>query len=119
MSKTVLIAANDPHITYLLQRYARQSGLEPVQSGFADAVLGLSQDPQPALIIVELDSLRGSYDALKTLSEQARTRGIPIVVYTSSDQELPDLPLGIAAYLRSSVLYDDFVATLRLVGVRP
>ncbi len=118
MPKKVLIAADDPHITYLLQRYARQSGLEPVQTSFATA-MGLLQDAQPALIIVELDSLHGSCDTLEALSKQARARSIPIVAYTSSDQQFPDPPLAIAAYLRSSVLYDDFVATLRLVGVRP
>ena len=117
--KTALIAANDPHIAYLLQRYARQSGLEPVQTGSAGAVPRLARTKQPALIILELDSPPGSHEALRRLNSDARTRAIPVVVYSACDQELRGPVLHVAGHLSASVLYDDFVATLRQVGVQP
>ena len=119
MPKTVLIAANDPHIAYLLQRYARQSGLEPVQVGSAGSLPRLARTTQPALIILELDSLPGSYDALRRLRLNARTKAIPVVVYSACDPESRGAVLHVAGYLSASVLYDDFIATLRQVGVQP
>ena len=119
MPKTVLIAANDPHIAYLLQRYARQSGLEPVQTGSAGTLPRLARTTQPALIILELDSLPGSQEALQRLSANARTRAIPIIVYSAVEQEARGPLRHVAGHLGASVLYDDFVATLRLVGVEP
>jgi DNA-binding response OmpR family regulator len=117
MPKTVLIAANDPHIAYLLQRYARQSGLEPVQTGSAVSLPRLARTTQPALIILELDSLPGSHEALRRLRTGVRTRGIPVIVYSACDPELPGQGPDVAGRLSASVLYDDFCATLRQVGV--
>lgn len=119
MPKTVLIAANDPHIAYLLQRYARQCGLEPVQTGSATMLPRLARTTRPALIILELDSLPGSHEALKRLSSNARTRGIPVVVYSALDQEPGGPMLHATGHLSAAVLYDDFCATLRQVGVQP
>lgn len=119
MPKTVLIAANDPHIAYLLQRYARQSGLEPVQVGSAGAVPRLARTTQPALIILELDSLPGSHEALRRLQTNVRTRAIPVIVYSTCDPELRDPVQHVAGHLDASMLYDDFCATLQQVGVQP
>ncbi len=119
MPKTVLIAANDPHIAYLLQRYARQSGLEPVQTGSAGALLRLARTTQPALIILELDSLQGSHEALKRLNSDARTKAIPVVVYSAVEQDVRGPLRHVAGHLGASVLYDDFLATLQQVGVQP
>lgn len=119
MPKTVLIAANDPHISYLLQRYAQQSGLDAVQTGSATAVLRLARSTQPALIILELDSLPGSHEALKRLRADARTKKIPVVVYSALEQEARSPLRHVAGHLGTSVLYDDFVAILQQVGVEP
>jgi len=119
MPKTVLIAANDPHIAYLLQRYARQSGLEPVQTGSASTLPRLARSTQPALIILELDSLPGSLEALRRLGANARTRAIPVIVYSTCDPEPRGPAQHVAGHLDASMLYDDFCATLREVGVQP
>ena len=119
MGKTVLIAANDPHIAYLMQRYARRSGFETLQTPTAEEVPGVAQKVHPALIILEMDSLPQSEGALQQLSENAVTSGIPVVAYTSCDQGPEDCAPHIAAHLRASVLYDDFVGVLRQVGVYP
>ncbi len=119
MPKTVLIAANDPHIAYLLQRYARQSGLEPVQTGSARTLPRLARTTRPALIILELDSLPGSQQALQRLCTNARTRAIPVIVYSAVEQDLRGALRHVAGHLGAAVLYDDFVATLKQVGVEP
>ena len=119
MPKTVLIATNDPHIAYLLQRYAQQSGLEPVQTGSATTLPRLARTTQPALIILELDSLPGSHEALRRLYANARTRTIPVIVFSTRDPEPPDPVQHVAGHLGASMLYDDFHAMLKRVGVQP
>jgi DNA-binding response OmpR family regulator len=119
MPKSVLIAANDPDITYLLQRYAERRGFGSVQTSPVVSAVNLAEAMQPALIILELDSLQGSREALKQLSLSERTSGIPVIIYTSCDQDLRDPTLRIAGHLRASLLYDDFVAALQQVKVQP
>ncbi len=42
MSQTIMIGANDPNITYLLQRYAEESGFQTAHVGHSKDVLELA-----------------------------------------------------------------------------
>ena len=46
MLKTILIAANDPNIIYLLRRYAEASGFEVVRCDFGEDLLRLARQRQ-------------------------------------------------------------------------
>jgi len=119
MAKTILLAANDPHIAYLLQRYAEGSGFETVQTGQGRAALDLAREAQPALIILELAQPSATrWRVLNRLKAEPQTQDIPVVVYSFLDDE-SSLQPGVAGYLKTSVLYDDWLTMLDKLGVHP
>jgi DNA-binding response OmpR family regulator len=120
MPGTILIATNDPHITYLLQRYTEESGFHAVNTSRGADVLNLAQQMKPALVIMET-RLPGaaSRDVVLCLKAEPSTRDIPIVIFSFSDDNVSDEVEGVAGYLHDSVMYDDFVRVLRNAGVLP
>jgi DNA-binding response OmpR family regulator len=119
MCQTIMIAANDPNITYLLQRYAEESGFQTVSACHGRDVLALAHRTRPALIILDID-LPGTPDRklLYGLKAEATTRDIPVVVYSCMDESLEDWGEGASDILPKSVMYDDFVAVLERTGIR-
>jgi len=118
MPQTIMIAANDPNITYLLQRYAEESGFQTVNVGQGKDVLDLAQRSKPALIIldIELPETSGG-KVLRRLKAEPATRNIPVVVYSCLNEEVEEWGEGVDGYLQKSVMYDDFVAALKHAGV--
>ncbi len=119
MTKSVIIAVNDPNILYLLQRYAEESGFETISASRCKDVLALLAHPaSPALII--LDSELSGATARKMwrgLEVEAAARNIPVVVYSYLDEPAEACHEGVAGCLPNSVMYDDFVAALKSAGV--
>jgi CheY-like chemotaxis protein len=131
MPQTIMIAAHDPNITYLLQRYAEESGFQTVSACQGKDVLDLAHHARPALIIldIELPGTTGE-KLLRGLKSQAMTCNIPVVLYPGLD-DAADGPTddwmesvagsagvaGVAGYLPKSVMYDDFLAVLEHAGV--
>jgi CheY-like chemotaxis protein len=123
MPQTIMIAAHDPNITYLLQRYAEESGFRTVSACQGKDVLDLAHQAHPALIIldVELPGTAGP-KLLHGLHAAAATRNIPVVLYSGLD-DAPDLGdaatvnAEIAGRLPKAVMYDDFIAMLEHAGV--
>ncbi len=120
MPKTVMIAANDPNILYLLQRYAEESGFCTVKAGRGKDVAELAGRLQPSLIILELDpsGLIGD-NVLRQLHAAPATQDIPVVAYSHSREEAAGAPqrAGFAALLCESLMYDDFLAALGQAGI--
>ncbi len=118
MPPTIMIAANDPNITYLLQRYAEESGFDTVSTGAGSDVLALAHRTHPALIILDCD-LPGAAGKkmLHGLRAEADTCRIPVVIYSGLDEPPGDWDEEVAGYLPKSVMYDDFVAVLRHAGI--
>ncbi len=122
MSQTILIGANDPNITYLLQRYAEECGFRVAHVGQKQDILPLAVRLQPALIILDIELAAGlDLEILRQLKGAAATRDIPIVVYSYLDELSDDWRDCVDGYLPKSVLYDDFVAVLKhaISGQRP
>lgn len=122
MPQTIMIAAHDPNITYLLQRYAEESGFRTVSVCQGKDVLDLAHQTHPALIILDLELAAASGPTLlHGLRTAAATRNIPIILYSGLDDaaESPDTESvgDIAGCLPKAVMYDDFVAMLENVGV--
>ncbi len=115
----ILIAASDPNIIYLLQRYAEASGFRTAQVSPGKDIVELARQIKPSLIILQSD-FPGVVEraVLRRLKEAGTTRAIPIVIYLSLDEERVESE-GVAGYLRQSVRYDDFRAVLMQAGVRP
>ncbi len=118
MTQTILIAADDPNILYLLQRYAEESGFDTIKTGQVREIPDLAQQIQPAIILMELD--RGgivSRSILTQLQVKPTTSHIPVVVYSPTEEESRDPLDGFVACLSESVMYDDFLAALAQAGI--
>lgn len=120
MTQALLLAATDPNSIYLLRRYAEESGFRVVSASRSQEVLTLARQVGPAAIILEV-GLPGVMDwsVLKRLRAEEHTRGVPVMVYSWSGEELDEEAEGVSAYLHHPLLYSDFVAALEEAGVYP
>ena len=120
MTRHLLLAATDPNSIYLLRRYAEESGFAFVHASEGKEVVRLARRVRPAAIILEtgLPGMADQNDLLALKREEA-TRSIPVVVYCWSQEEAEDWAQAVAGYLQHPLLYDDFLAALRIAGVCP
>ena len=118
MPPMILIAASDPNIIYLLQRYAEESGFQTVKANPGKDVVELARQIAPVLIILE-DDFPGMADGevLRRLMGGTTTRKIPVVVYSCLDVEAGKQVEGVAGFMQKSIRYADFLAALKQVGV--
>src|SRR5215475_2966663 len=75
--------------------------------------------PQLILLDLKLPKVDG-LEVLKRLRSEARTRLLPVVVLTSSDEEqdlLNSYEFGANSYIRKPVDFDDFVEATRQLGL--
>lgn len=120
-----MIAVADPHILYLLRRYAEECGFETVSVSPSTGVPDLARRIHPALIILDNAPPQSTLQALlRSLRSATETRCIPVLVYGGGedtfDQWQPPLEPwmpGAEVYLPKSVKYDDFIAALAYTGV--
>ncbi len=118
MAKTILIAATDPNIVYLLQRYAEEGGFQAVCSSPENELLQLARQVQPVLIVLQVEQPGIVWQqALQSLKSDAVTVGIPVIAYSCFDEMLDSPVEGVSGSLQKSVLYSDFVRALEQAGV--
>ena len=120
MPKTILIAASDPNIIYLLQRYAETSGFQAIVAGQITELQRLVRKIHPDLIVLEIElPSTPAKQVLKRLKADPTTNPIPVVVYSCYD-EVAYTPIeGAASCLQKTVMYSDFVSALEHAGVQP
>jgi len=117
-SKTILIAATDPNITYLLQRYAEASGFQTVHCGFGSELTRLARQVQPVLVVLQIEPPESAWQqSLSGLKTDPGTEHIPIMAYSCIDEVACLQVDGIASILQKSVLYSDFLLALEQAGV--
>ena len=120
MLKTILIAANDPNIIYLLRRYAEASGFQVVRCNFGEDLLRLAKQIAPVLILLEIEPPESSWRPfLQNLKADQLTKTIPVVVYSYFDDVVYESIDEVASFLQKSVMYNDFLAALKNAGVHP
>ena len=118
-SKTILIAATDPNIIYLLQRYAEASGFQTAHCGFGDCLVQLARQVHPILVVLQIEPPESAWkQSLKMLKAEPETERIPIIAYSCIDEILFHQVDGIASILQKSVLYSDFLIALERAGIR-
>ena len=118
-SKTILIAATDPNIIYLLQRYAEASGFQTAHCGFGDCLVPLARQVQPVLVVLQIEAPDSIWQqSLKLLKSDPVTERVPIIAYSCMDEVISCQVDGIAGILQKSVLYSDFLIALERAGVR-
>ncbi len=119
MPKTILIAAADPNIIYLLQRYAEASGFTAVSAGQGNELQQLARQIHPELIVLEVELPEApARQALKRLKADPATRQIPVMVYSCYDEVSISTDEGASSYLQKSVMFSDFLIALEQAGVQ-
>lgn len=120
MCKTILIAANDPNIIYLLQRYAEASGFKVARSDFGDALVDQAKAINPVLILLEIEPPESSWRPyVQQLKADPLTQSIPIVLYSYFEEMVRSPEDDIAGFLQKSIMYNDFISALDKAGVQP
>ena len=75
----------------------------------------------PDLVLLDLNLPRiGGMDVLRTMRRDPRTKRIPVVILTTSDDEADisdGYDLGINSYIRKPVDFDKFTATVKELGM--
>lgn len=75
----------------------------------------------PALILLDLNMPKvGGLEVLRRVRADVRTKHIPVVVLTTSDEQkdiTEGYELGINSYIRKPVDFDNFVDTVRQLGL--
>ncbi len=127
--KKILIVEDDPKDELLIRRSLKNAGLiNPIVVAndgerALDALFPKdgSEGMQPALILLDLMLPRISgVDVLKKIRTEKRTRKIPVVILTSSDEPY-DIDscytCGANSYVRKPVNFDDFSKAVERVGL--
>ncbi len=125
----ILLVEDDEGHAMLVQMNLRESGLDNpivhVTDGQAalDYIKSKLEVDQPLSLLILLDlnlPVLDGYGVLKYLKSDARTRKIPVVVLTSTDDEREIekcYELGCNVYLRKPVDYNDFVHAVKQLGL--
>ena len=119
MSKTIMIGANDANTAYLLQRYAEESGFQPVPVRQSGDIVAAADQLQPSLIILDIALIpTTAWEVLHQLKLDPATRRVPVVIYSCLEEPPEDWREGVDGYMLKSAMYDDFVAVLERANSR-
>jgi CheY-like chemotaxis protein len=119
MSQTIMIGANDPNTAYLLQRYAEESGFQPIPVLQSKDILAAADRLQPALIILDIALVAATaWEVVRRLHTDPATRKVPVVIYSCLEEPPEDWREGVDGFLLKSAMYGDFVAVLERAASR-
>ncbi len=128
----VLIVEDNPHDLALAQRALRKANLAHhiavVRDG-AEALAALLGDgdepggevqPRPKLVLLDLKLPKvGGLEVLRRLKADPRTRSIPVVALTSSQEQrdvAESYALGVNSYVVKAVDFESFAGAVEQVG---
>ena len=110
-------ALNKSHIANDV-RVARD-GEEAIAMLFGEGEQALPHLPQVVLLDLKLPKVDG-LEVLRRIRESDRTRMLPVVVLTSSDEEsdiVRSYKLGVNSYIRKPVNFSDFAEATQRLGM--
>lgn len=129
-SRNILLVEDDPDHEVLTIRALRKSNLvndvivardgeEAIRILFGDGVSGPAALPQVILLDLKLPKIDG-LEVLRRIRESEKTRMLPVVILTSSDEEsdiVRSYRLGVNSYIRKPVNFTDFAEATRQLGM--
>lgn len=92
MSRTILVADDDPHIRQLLVFALDKAGLATIEAADGEATLALAESRQPDLVVLDINMPR--LDGLEVCRRLRAAGDLPILFLSSRDDEI-DRVLGI------------------------
>ena len=129
-AKTILLIEDDSDHELLTIRALRKAnianeikiardGEEALDLLFGDGEDALTTCPQVVLLDLKLPKVDG-LEVLRRIRENERTRMLPVVVLTSSDEEsdiIRSYRLGVNSYIRKPVNFTEFAEATRQLGM--
>lgn len=125
--KTILLVEDSPDDEQLTLRAMRQSEVPNIirvardGAEAIDFLFGESASKLPDLILLDLKLPKISgLEVLQKLRSEAKTRNLPVVVLTSSDEErdiVESYTLGANSYIRKPVDFDEFIDAVKQLGL--
>jgi CheY-like chemotaxis protein len=124
----ILLVEDNPDDINLTTRALRQNNIKNelvVATDGEEALRYLQPEgemPQPPLLVlldINIPKING-LEVLRTLRSDPRTRCIPVVVLTTSNEErdiVESYQLGANSYVRKPVAFENFLEAIRLLGL--
>jgi two-component system response regulator len=126
--KTILLVEDNADDEQLTLRAMRQSEVPNIIRVARDGAEALDQlfgpnagNRLPDLVLLDLKLPKVSgLEVLQKIRAEEKTRGLPIVILTSSDEErdiVESYSLGANSYIRKPVDFDEFIDAVRQLGL--
>jgi CheY-like chemotaxis protein len=129
-TRLILLVEDDPDHEMLTIRALSKShiandvrvardGEEAIAMLFGEGAQALPTTPQVILLDLKLPKVDG-LEVLRRIRESERTRMLPVVVLTSSDEEsdiVRSYKLGVNSYIRKPVNFSDFAEATQQLGM--
>jgi two-component system response regulator len=127
-SDAILLVEDNPDDIELTTRALRQNNINNelvVASDGEEALRYLLPDEgvvrQPLLVLLDINIPKiNGLEVLRTLRADKRSRCIPVVVLTTSNEErdiIESYELGANSYVRKPVAFESFLEAIRLLGL--
>ena len=125
--KTILLVEDNADDEQLTLRAMRQSDIPNIIRVARDGaealekLFGTSQERLPDLVLLDLKLPKvNGLEVLQKIRADERTKTLPVVVLTSSDEErdiVESYELGANSYIRKPVDFDQFIDAVRQLGL--
>lgn len=125
--KTILLVEDNADDEQLTLRAMRQSDIPNIirvardGAEALDKLFGAGQDRLPDLVLLDLKLPKvNGLEVLHKIRSDERTKTLPVVVLTSSDEErdiVESYELGANSYIRKPVDFDQFIDAVRQLGL--
>ncbi len=125
-SRMILLVEDDPDHELLTIRALKKSNIanevRVARDGEEAIELLFGENPiQPQVILLDLKLPKvDGLEVLRRIRESDRTRMLPVVVLTSSDEErdlIRSYQIGVNSYIRKPVNFNDFADATRQLGM--
>jgi DNA-binding response OmpR family regulator len=116
----LLLIANHPQLSYLIERYGERSGCRVISAAAAEPALDLIPREPPAMVLLHVMAWpHDGWPILRRLKQSRAMYTIPITIISAIADEARAREEGARYWLWQPVMYDDFRAVLAIAGVLP